>query len=104
VVRLDRRTNRLIVGGPDSSRRSGCRVRDVNWITGPPDAAFNSQVRLRYRHRPVPAQVTPLAGGGAHIRFEDPQKAVTPGQGAVFYRGEEVIGGGWICAEDEQEP
>ena len=102
VVRLDGCANRLIVGGADSLKRAGCRVRDVNWITGTPEAPFSAQVRLRYRHQPVAATVAPLADGGAYIRFEDPQKAVTPGQGAVFYRGDEVLGGGWICAQEEE--
>ena len=102
VLRLDACANRLIVGSADSLRRAGCRVCGLNWITGPPDAPFNARVRLRYRHQPVAAMVTPLTDGGATIRFEDRQKAVATGQGAVFYRGDEVLGGGWICAEDDE--
>jgi len=76
-------------------------VRDVNWIARTPGKPFQAHVRLRYRHRPVPAGVVPAADGGADIRFQTPQKAVTPGQGAVFYQGDEVLGGGWIREDPE---
>jgi tRNA-specific 2-thiouridylase len=101
VVRIDRRGNRLVVGPGDSLRRRACRVRDVNWIAGAPGGPVEGLVRLRYRHRPVAAAVTPTAAGGADVRFASPQKAVTPGQGAVFYRGDEVLGAGWICGKRE---
>jgi tRNA-specific 2-thiouridylase len=62
---------------------------------------FRASVQIRYRHAAAPALVTRLAPSAdgaerAAVRFDEPQPAVTPGQAAVFYRGDEVIGGGWI--------
>jgi tRNA-specific 2-thiouridylase len=53
-------------------------------------------VRVRYRHEAAPATITPVADARALITFEEPQRAITPGQATVFYCGEEVLGGGWI--------
>jgi tRNA-specific 2-thiouridylase len=57
---------------------------------------MRAEVRVRYRHEAQPATITPLAGERARIVFDQPQRAITPGQATVFYRGDEVIGGGWI--------
>ena len=57
---------------------------------------FDAQVQIRYRHRPVPARIALVEGGKATVRFEEPEQAATPGQAAVFYDGERVLGGGWI--------
>ena len=57
-------------------------------------------MKVRYRHKPVEATIRALPGGRAEITFDEPQPAITPGQATVFYRGEEVVGGGWI----EREP
>jgi tRNA-specific 2-thiouridylase len=73
-----------------------CHVSDINWITPCPHDPVPLKVRVRYRHSAVPTVVTPLDDHRAHIRFETPQEAVTPGQGAVFYQDDEVLGAGWI--------
>lgn len=97
VIRIDARHNRLVVGFKEERYSSRCRVRDVNWIGDPPDGPLAVDTRIRYRHQVAASTVTPDESGGATVRFEQPQSSVTPGQGAVFYRGEEVVGGGWIA-------
>ncbi len=57
-------------------------------------------VKIRYSHPGALATLTPFENGRAHIRLQEPQKAVTPGQAAVFYEGDRVLGGGWICRSD----
>ena len=63
---------------------------------------MRAEVRVRYRHTAAPATITPLDNQRARIVFDDPQRAITPGQASVFYRGDEVIGGGWITRSSEQ--
>src|ERR1700689_2060206 len=97
VVALDRQQNRLIVGEGRELRRSTCEVRDVNWIPCVvPQAPVQAMVRIRNRHEPAAAEITPLDATTARVKFREPQRAVTPGQAAVFYAAEKVLGGGWI--------
>jgi tRNA-uridine 2-sulfurtransferase len=97
VVALDRPQNRLVVGAERELGRTVCEVRDVNWIPfSAPVAPIEAEVRVRSRHEPAVAEITPLSTATARISFRDPQRAITPGQAAVFYRGEQVLGGGWI--------
>ena len=97
VVELDRAKNRLIVGGDGELRRTICEVRDVNWIPfAAPEGPVEAQVRIRNRHEPADAEIIALDATSARIEFRSPQRAITPGQAAVFYSGEQVLGGGWI--------
>jgi len=96
VIALDAERNALIVGSKINLQTRSCRVEQINWITPPPSEAMDVLVRVRYRHIAVPARVVPLDRSSAEITFDVPQSAVTPGQGAVFYRADEVLGGGWI--------
>jgi tRNA-specific 2-thiouridylase len=96
VVRIDMRNNRLVVGFRDELSTDRCRVRNINWVTEIPREPMAVTTRIRYRHRAVASVVSPVGDDAAVVRFDLPQDAVTPGQGAVFYRGDEVIGGGWI--------
>ena len=61
-----------------------------------PDAPLRCQVKIRYRSRAVAATVEPAAGGRFHVRFDEPRHGVAPGQAAVCYDGDRVLGGGWI--------
>lgn len=97
VVALDRENNRLIVGDDSDLRSSVCEVRNVNWISfESPNAPVHAQVRIRNRHEPAEAEITPLTPSTVRVAFREPQRAITPGQAAVFYSGDLVLGGGWI--------
>ena len=98
VVDLDPETNRVIVGGVDDLIVDEFEVDRVNWI----DLNFSNQVadvtvKIRYNHPGTAATLTPGENGRTHVRLHEPQKAVTPGQAAVFYNADIVLGGGWIC-------
>jgi tRNA-uridine 2-sulfurtransferase len=98
VSAIDATTNTVRVGGPDDLQRSSCRVEDVRYVAGRvPAAAFRASVKVRSHAPPAPAMVTPL-GERARIDFDAPQRALAPGQAAVFYDGDRVIGGGPIAA------
>jgi tRNA-uridine 2-sulfurtransferase len=97
VVALDRAQNRLIIGEDKELRSTTCEVRNVNWIPyALPDGPVQASVRIRNRHEPAEAEVTPIDATTARVTFVEPQRAITPGQAAVFYSGEQVLGGGWI--------
>ncbi|MGD0956955.1 MAG: tRNA 2-thiouridine(34) synthase MnmA [Candidatus Acidiferrales bacterium] len=98
VVALDRENNRLILGDDSDLRAATCEVRDVNWIPfNTPDRSVHAHVRIRNRHEPAAAEITPLGATTARVSFFESQRAITPGQAAVFYAGEQVLGGGWIA-------
>jgi len=98
VVGLDRANNRVVVGEDAELRRATCEVRDVNWIPFvAPDVPVRAHVRIRNRHEPAEAQITSIESTTVRVTFVEPQRAITPGQAAVFYSGEQVLGGGWIA-------
>ncbi len=96
VIALDTRRNVLIVGSKSDLLSRNCKVEQINWIAPGPSAAVDVMVRVRYRHAAVRAQLIPRGKAEAEIIFEEPVSAVTPGQGAVFYQADEVLGAGWI--------
>ena len=101
VLRLDPREQKVVVGDAEDLDCGGAIVEDVNWIQGdPPDAPIAARVQVRHRHPAALARVVPVGRSGARIEFEEPVRAIAPGQAAVFYdaeRDEEVIGGGWLA-------
>lgn len=98
VVDLDPETNRVIVGDVDDLVVDEFEVDRVNWIElNRSNQVVDVTVKIRYNHPETAATLTPVENGRARIRLHEPQKAVTPGQAAVFYNGDIVLGGGWIC-------
>jgi len=90
-------TNTIVLGRRDEVLSDFCRVTNINWIAGtPPTDGATCTVRLRYRHAGAPAKLSAQPDGAWRADFDEPQFAVTPGQAAVFYEGDEVLGGGWI--------
>jgi tRNA-specific 2-thiouridylase len=97
VVELQPDTQTVVVGPRRALERTAMRVAGVNWIAGAaPSSAIRACVQIRHKHRPAPATVTPSGPATAHVDFDAPQAAVSPGQAAVFYDGDVVLGGGWI--------
>jgi len=99
VVRMDTRQNILTVGFKKDLFASQCKVEDINWIQKAPSRPVQVQTRVRYRHTAAASRLTPVDEKIAVVYFENPQEAVTPGQCAVFYKDDEVLGGGWISTE-----
>jgi tRNA-specific 2-thiouridylase len=104
VIRLDAEHNLLTVGAKKDLSFSECTVEDINWISKQPSLPLHVNTRVRYRSKEVASVVFPLDRTTAMVRFSKPQTAVTPGQGAVFYRGNEIIGGGWIRPQNQRPP
>jgi len=123
VVDLDPETNRVIVGSAEDLLVEEFEVERVNWIsiaglddpsagspsrTGESDPGYKEEidvtVKIRYNHPGTRATIMPLEKQRARIRLRERQKAVTPGQAAVFYDGDVVLGGGWICRQVRAGP
>src|SRR5207302_2067210 len=104
VVDIDPETNRVIVGDADDLIVDEFEIDRVNWHPvagiGDPGSSFEATVKIRYNHPGTSATITPLENHRAHIRLNEPQRAVTPGQAAVIYDGDVVLGGGWICRSE----
>ena len=97
VISVDAPGNRIVVGSNEELLQSEFVAGGVNWIIPEPESEpVRAEVRIRYRHEPAHATITPIGDRRARVVFDQPQRAITPGQATVFYRGDEVIGGGWI--------
>ena len=97
VIAIDPARRTITVGGIEDLVRHETRVSEINWIAfEKPAGVFRALVKIRYTHPGVMSTVSPRDDGSAVVRFDEPQKGVSPGQAAVFYDGDVVIGGGWI--------
>lgn len=98
VARIDKATNRIVVGGLRAIRRGHFELEHATWVTTAPEPAEAVFVKIRHQSPLRAARVEVGSGGNARVELAEPASAVTPGQAAVVYRGREVLGGGWICS------
>jgi tRNA-specific 2-thiouridylase len=96
VLRIEPRTRRIVIGTRDELARTELSAAQANWLVEEPHEPFRCGVKIRYRSRVVAATVTPLPGARFHVCFDEPRHGVAPGQAAVCYQGDRVVGGGWI--------
>lgn len=96
VVKLETQTNSLVVGFKEELLSLSCTVKNINWINKPEDSEIIVTSHIRYNHKGVFSTLKLIDNNNAVINFHEPVTALAPGQGAVFYLGSEVIGGGWI--------
>jgi len=96
VVEIDKEANRVVVGNKNELSSAGLVARAVNWIEPLGATSIDAEVQIRYRAPSIPCTIRTTSPGACEIRFNEAFPAVTPGQAAVFYRGQRVLGGGWI--------
>ena len=96
VVDIDEQSKRVVVGKKNELRCSGLIARSVNWLEAPSSPEIEVTVQIRYRAPAVACRIQPKSSGTWEVHFAEAFPAVTPGQAAVFYRGDQVLGGGWI--------
>lgn len=96
VLRIDADQRRVVVGPREALSTPSFTASRLNWLGPPPSGEIPAEVQVRYRSKPVPCTLSPLQGLGVEVRPDQPLPSVAPGQAAVFYRGEQVLGGGWI--------
>ena len=100
VVQIERAKNQIIVGEADELDSLEFIAKGVNWVAfDAPSEPVRADVKVRYRHDPAAATIYAMPGAAARIIFDQPQRAITPGQATIFYHGDEVIGGGWITRD-----
>ena len=102
VIRLDPAEARVIVGPKSALAVRRVAIADCNWLVDPPAEGLTVEARLRSAMPPVEAEVVPGPDGTATLLLADPRGAVAPGQAAVFYQGERLVGGGWIRGAADQ--
>jgi tRNA-specific 2-thiouridylase len=100
VIGIDAGRNQVIVGDRTAAQNSECTVQQVNWVSvAEPASPIHVEVQIRYRSAAEPATVIPLENNRVKIVFDEPQFSITPGQAAVWYDGEVLLGGGLIDSD-----
>lgn len=103
VIQIERAKNQIIVGEAEELDTMEFTAKGVNWVAfDTPSEPVKALVKVRYRHDPTPATIYPLPDSHVRVVFDEPQRAITPGQATIFYdvaTAEEVVGGGWIVRE-----
>ncbi len=96
VVRVEPSTNTVWVGGESELFGRELVAQELSWVEAPPQDPLVCQARIRSRAPEADALVIPLPDGRVKVVFDEPQRAIAPGQAVVFYQDGEVLGGGWI--------
>jgi tRNA-specific 2-thiouridylase len=96
VLEIIPELNQIVVGSKAELQSAAIEVEDINWLIIPPKEPLRAEVRIRYRHPGVGCLISPSNDKQARVSLDHPQSAITPGQAAVFYQGDQVLGGGWI--------
>lgn len=98
VLQIERAKNQIIVGEAVELESIEFTAKGVNWVAfDAPSEPVRAEVKVRYRHEPATATIYALPDSRARVIFDEPQRAITPGQATIFYNGDEVVGGGWIA-------
>lgn len=101
VVKINPKTAEVFVGPEDLLFSKEFSVKGLNWMTSIQDGE-KFTIKIRYRHGGSQGQITKVGENNFKVNFDEPQRAVTPGQAAVFYRGDRLLGGGWITSNPIQ--
>ena len=96
VIQIKSDTREVIVGRDEDLYSKELRASKVNFISEPPTGPVPAQVKIRHRHQPAAAMIEAVSDDEVRVNFDSPQRAITPGQAAVFYDNDVVLGGGWI--------
>jgi tRNA-specific 2-thiouridylase len=105
VAEIRAETGDIVLAESDSLYTNEMLVENTEWISGvEPTESFAVETKIRYGQQPSPSRIIPQPGRNAVVQFDTPQFAVTPGQAAVFYNGDEVLGGGWIRRPVRKSP
>ena len=97
VTSIDPKNNEIVVGTRQETMKESLTADGINWINREfSETEIKADVKIRYNHPKAPAFIKPKNHSEVEVKFEKPQPAVTPGQAAVFYKEDQVLGGGWI--------